>query len=683
MLRGAVRGATAVAVMALAQVVAAPQGRTPEERAREVVELLVAGKYGAVQQMFSQEMKDALPVGTLMSTVAPETKVRGKYQETGKASVQRMGEHTVVLMPAYFEKGALDFTISFNGSGQISGLYLKPGQKPKAAPAAAQKPAQTPEERAREAVGWLMAEKYESLYEASTAEMQKAASVEVWRNKVGPSVKALGKLLETGKASISQAGGYTVVALPARFETAWWDFTVSVNDSGQIGGLYMKPGEAPKTTSAPTAAPAAAQAVKAPEERAREVVGLLVAEKYESLYEMSTPEVQKALPLEAWRTRVGPSLKALGKLLETGQPNMSKAGAYTVVVLPAKFETASIDFTITLNDAGQIGGLFMRPAQTPASDYQRPAYSKPETFTEREVTVGTGEWKLPGTLTLPKVQGPVAGVVLVHGSGPNDRDETILKNRPFRDLAEGLASQGIAVLRYDKRTKVYGAKMVAMRDLTVQQETVEDAVLAAAVLRSQSEVDPRRVFILGHSLGGCVLPMILEQDPKAAGGIVLAGSTRPLEDLVLEQVEYLVPIQTAGQSEEVKQEGQKQLEQIRREVAAIRALQPGQEDGPMLFHAYPHYWLALRGYNPPAVAATLHMPLLILQGERDYQVSMVDFANWKAALGGRQDVTLKSYRELNHLFVEGTGKSTPAEYTQARHVAAEPVNDIARWVAAH
>ena len=212
---------------------------------------------------------------------------------------------------------------------------------------------------------------------------------------------------------------------------------------------------------------------------------------------------------------------------------------------------------------------------------------------------------------------------------------------------------------------------------------MEDAVLAAAALRSQPEIDPRRVFILGHSLGGYVLPMILQQDPKAAGGIAMAGSTRPLEDMVLEQVEYFVPIQTAGQSEEAKKEGQKQLEQIRRDVAAIKALKPGQEDGPMLFHAYPHYWLAMRGYDPPAVAATLHVPLLILQGERDYQVSMTDFAKWKAALGGRQDVKLKSYPALNHLFMEGTGKSTPSEYTQAGHVAAETVGDIARWVAAH
>jgi dienelactone hydrolase len=224
--------------------------------------------------------------------------------------------------------------------------------------------------------------------------------------------------------------------------------------------------------------------------------------------------------------------------------------------------------------------------------------------------------------------------------------------------------------------------MVAMKNLTVQEETVDDAVLAAAVLGSQPEVDPRRVFILGHSLGAYVLPMILKQDPKAAGGIAMAGITRPLEDVVLEQVEYLIPLQS-GQSEEARKEGQKKLEEIRRDVAALKALKPGQEDGPTLLGMPPHYLLALRGYDPAAVAASLHVPLLILQGERDYQVSMVDFAGWKAALGGRKDVELKSYPALNHLFVEGSGKSTPSEYMQPRHVAAEAIRDIAKWVNAH
>ena len=118
--------------------------------------------------------------------------------------------------------------------------------------------------------------------------------------------------------------------------------------------------------------------------------------------------------------------------------------------------------------------------------------------------------------------------------------------------------------------------------------------------------------------------------------------------------------------------------------ACLKALQPGKEpsgtEAPALLGMSVHYLLALRDYNPPALAAQLRKPLLILQGERDYQVSMRDFANWKAALGTRKNVTLKSYPTLNHLFIEGTGKSTPDEYTKSGYVSASVIDDIAQWV---
>src|SRR5262249_23144105 len=133
--------------------------------------------------------------------------------------------------------------------------------------------------------------------------------------------------------------------------------------------------------------------------------------------------------------------------------------------------------------------------------------------------------------------GPFPAVVLVHGSGPNDRDETILGNKPFRDLAGGLASQGIAVLRYEKRTRAHAAKL-AVKTPTLDEEVTDDAVAAGKLLRRTKDVDPKRVFVLGHSLGATMAPRIGERDPDIAGLIVLAGATRPLEDLILEQVSY-------------------------------------------------------------------------------------------------------------------------------------------------
>lgn len=420
-----------------------------------------------------------------------------------------------------------------------------------------------------------------------------------------------------------------------------------------------------------------AQTVKTPEDIASQTIRWLVDGKYDELYQSFSPEMRAALPVDALKSRVGPQVGALGKLIETGKSTSRQTGGNTVLIVPAKFEALWIDFTISVNDAGQVSGLYMKPGQGPVSEWHPAAYSKPDSFNERAVTVGAGDWKLPGTLTVPRSTALVPGVILIHGSGPEDRDETIYGNKPFKDLAEGLASQGVAVLRYEKRTKEYGAKMAQMRNLTVQEETVEDAVAAVGVLRSEAGIDPKRVFLLGHSLGGYLIPMILAQAPDAAGGIVLAGTARPLEDVMLDQFSYLGSLPGTDTPE-----AKKQLEDSRKLVASIKDLQPGHEDGPALFGAYPHYWVYLRGYDPAAQAAKLTKPLLILQGERDYQVTMKDFGIWKDALAGHSSATLKTYPALNHLFIEGTGKSTPGEYLTPGHMSGETVSDIARWVLA-
>lgn len=376
----------------------------------------------------------------------------------------------------------------------------------------------------------------------------------------------------------------------------------------------------------------------------------------------------------------------LGAFKKQGSARREQLQGYEIVLVTCEFEKASLDARVVFDKAGKVAGLGFVPTAPPAK-YEPPAYADPAAFEETEVTVGSGAWALPGTLTLPKGQGPFPSLVLVHGSGPNSRDEELGPNKPFKDIAWGLASRGIAVLRYDKRSKVYGAKILADPKLeatmTVKDETIDDAMAAAALLEKTKKIDRKRVFILGHSLGGFLMPrMALAARPlKVAGFISMAGLTRPLDDTILRQMTYLYGL--AGGS--LSEEDNKKLEDIKAAVAKIKALTDADKASTTkLLGAMPAYWLDVRGYDPPALAKTVKAPMLILQGGRDYQVQAVDLDNWKAALGSRKDVEFHLYPKLNHLFYEGEGLLTPLEYLQ-KHGSVAPyvIDDIAKWIAKH
>lgn len=405
-----------------------------------------------------------------------------------------------------------------------------------------------------------------------------------------------------------------------------------------------------------------AQPAQDPTVLAKRALDLMLAGQYAEFLQMSTADVQKSLPA-AELAKVGVMIKTYGALEKFGDPTMTRSGPNSIVVFPAKFATQNINFRIIINAAGLVAGFFQLPG---GIDWQRPEYSQPASFKERAVTVGDGEWKLPGTLTVPVGAGTFPGVVLVHGSGPNDRDETVGGAKVFKDLAEGLASRSIVVLRYEKRTLQYRARIPAIKNFTVQEESVEDAVNAIALLRLQAEVNGR-VFVVGHSLGGYVAPRIAEQDGKLAGIVLMAGNVRPLEDLMVEQV---IHMGITG----------KQLDNAKALQAKVKKLEPADEDSPAFGGVPVSYWLDLKEYDPAAAAKKLGIPMLILQGERDYQVTMADFALWKTAVGSVKGVVMKSYPALNHLFVAGEGKSLPAEYSKPGHVAPAVIDDIAKFV---
>jgi len=368
--------------------------------------------------------------------------------------------------------------------------------------------------------------------------------------------------------------------------------------------------------------------------------------------------------------------KQAGKFKEQQGTRYQRYGVYDIIFVTCRFEGNRLDARIVFNQIGKIAGLFFQPSQ-PAAEYSTPTYAQRDAFREEEVTVGSGRWSLHGTLTRPADKTKSSAIVLVHGSGPNDRDETIGPNKPFKDLAWGLASRGVGVLRYEKRTREHASEMPALRStLTVNEETIDDALEAVTLLRGRKEIDTNRIYVLGHSLGGMLVPRIGSRDPRIAGFIILAGATRPLEDVIIEQLTYLSGLDGVTDEQETKR-----LEEATKQRERIKALTPADTASTgAMFATPPSYWLDLRGYDPAALATKLSVPVLILQGGRDYQVTKADFDRWRSALKNNANVSFSHYPLLNHLFIEGEGRSTPSEYERAGHVSEQVLTDILRWL---
>ena len=198
-----------------------------------------------------------------------------------------------------------------------------------------------------------------------------------------------------------------------------------------------------------------------------------------------------------------------------------------------------------------------------------------------------------------------------------------------------------------------------------------------ALLRQTEGIDPQRIFVLGHSLGGYLLPRIGVADSAIAGLISMATAARPVEDVLLDQVTYDFNLDGV-----VTEEEQQGLDWMAEQVARVKDPQLSADtpasDLPMGMPAA--FWLDVRGYNPVEVAKSLPQPMLILQAGRDFPWTTVDFDLWKTALSSRADVQFKFYPDLYHLFIARQGVSNPEEVDIPGFVAEQVINDIAAWI---
>lgn len=407
--------------------------------------------------------------------------------------------------------------------------------------------------------------------------------------------------------------------------------------------------------------------------KAAEFSEALVTEDFDRAMEYFAPIISDQVDAnklkEIWSQIQGPAGVYLGK----AAVNVMKEGELLVSYQPLTFDFTILDLKLTFDDSESIAGILFVPHKELEINLIDTVL-----FYEEEIVVESGkEIRLQGIISIPKIDKKVPAVILVHGSGGANMNEEIGPNKVFENLAHALAEKGIAVLRYDKRTFTYaGQPEINATELTLYEETIEDAISAVKLAKKDKRIDKKNIFVLGHSLGAMSAPRIGTLSKNTKGIIMMAGNARSLEQLVYEQYQYLILEDSIVTPEEeslvVNYEGQ---------LKALEVLQStGKSDGILPLGLPEKYWLYLKAYNQVETAKNLDKPILILQGKRDYQVPYTEFELWKKALSARQDVTFKSYEKLNHIMHEGKGKSYPVEYQKKGELPDYLIRDISAWI---
>ena len=326
-------------------------------------------------------------------------------------------------------------------------------------------------------------------------------------------------------------------------------------------------------------------------------------------------------------------------------------------VIPSQHSVITrADVPFSANDVALSAPSYVAPADAP--------------YVSEDVKVKSPEgFTLSGTLTIPKQHtARVPAVVMITGSGLEDRDETIPGvngYRPFRQIADTLSRRGIAVLRLDDRG--YG-ESGGDAALATTADLANDTRAALTYLRSRPDINPKGLFLIGHSEGGEIAPMIAVSDPTLAGIVTLAGPALTGRQISHAQLAYAVARDTTLTVA--------QRDSIQRSQDAIM-------DSAAVKQPWVRYYLS---YDPLTMAKKVRVPVLVLQGGNDRQVSSDQATTLAAALrtGGDKDVTVRVFPELNHLFiVDPIGNPGGYSSLPSKVIGSAVLGTIADWITQH
>lgn len=407
--------------------------------------------------------------------------------------------------------------------------------------------------------------------------------------------------------------------------------------------------------------------------KANSFFDLFAAGKFEEAHNYFSEEGKTKVTAENLKQFWTALENRLGKVKAIDATGSKTQGDFYAITVSGEFANDTQDFVLVFDKSEKLVGMHLPPK---AITYRSPGYADSTLYKEKSTYIQTPGHQLAAIITVPKDGNSFPVVVLVHGSGPNDMDETIGPNKPFKDIAAGLAANGIASVRYVKRTLLYPGEF--SKAFTVKEEVLDDALQAIALAKTIEGADLKNIYVLGHSLGGMLAPRIATLAPDIRGIILAAAPARKLTDLIIEQNKYLV-----SQSKDTSAVLQKSLADAITEIEKTRFMKLGKMKPDSLFLGLPaSYWVDLNNYNQVEVAKTLKQRIYIVQGGYDFQVSEADYLLWKDALAGYRNVDFKLYPDFNHLFSQQQEKGNALQYQQPANVEQRFIEDLSTWLKA-
>ncbi len=405
---------------------------------------------------------------------------------------------------------------------------------------------------------------------------------------------------------------------------------------------------------------------------AQSLVDDMLEGDFKSTSDIFGEEVKKQLDENTLKEAWDSTVSSLGEFVAIHSVSGVKQDGNSIALIVAEYENNGLKITLTFSDEMEIVGIFF--------SYETIEKDPVSNDLFEELTIEIGEENpLQGVLTIPKTEDKPPVVIMVSGSGAQDMDSAIYHNKPFEDIAEGLAELGIASLRYDDRYFTYPEMATELGvDINFEDEILNDVSQAIELINSHELVDNSKIYVMGHSLGGMLTPAIAHQNDSVTGIISVAGSLRPLYEISYDQN---MAIDLTQFDDDTKKVVEEQLEQVEIDIEILRGDLSDIPNSQVLMGLPAGYQKSAKEFAGENFIDEVQIPILVLQGEEDFQIiSEVDFVLWQETLAGRENATTILYPNLNHLMMTSNGKSDLSEYEIKGNVSQEVIDDIAEFV---